>query len=185
MRHALGLGDKQRPNLRPVLPNGRLRFSTDDERTLGYFRLIAPAFEKFAKRDAQTSIFAINVLIVLRGDDLAECLAILVESEAALLSFPEIWRSYLGDEISTRDGFVGRHPFGQASAVTAGFGEPDRIVREIRPLLFRARALRVVVRVRKLIEVAINSGGVVLYGNGVAARAILGTSLPPGVVEYS
>lgn len=185
MRHALGLGDRRQPGQRPVLPSGRIRFSTDDERSLGYFTLIAPAFEHFAQRDAGTTIFSINVLVKLEGDDLAECSALLSECEASLRASPANWRLYLGDEISTQDGFVARHSLGEGRSSDCRGQEAGRTIREMRPVIFRTRALSIVNRLRQLIHTARDSGGSVLYGNGVCARAILGTKLPPGVVEYS
>jgi hypothetical protein len=185
MRHALGLGDRRQPGQRPVLPAGRIRFSTDDERSLGYFTLIAPAFEHFAQRDAETTIFSINVLVKLEGDDLVECSALLSECEASLRASPANWRLYLGDEVSTQYGFVARHSSGGSRSMDARSQETGRTIRQMHPLIFRTRALSIVNRLRKLIHTARDAGGSVLYGNGVCARAVLGTELPPGVVEYS
>jgi hypothetical protein len=185
MHHAVGLGDKRHPGQRPVLPAGRIRFSTDDERSLGYFTLIAPAFERFAQRDSGTTIFSINVMVKLEGDDLAECSALLSECEASLRASPPTWRLHLGAEVSTQDGFVARNSSGGSRSMDARTQEAGRATREMRPLIFRTRALSMVNRLQKLIHTARDAGGTVLYGNGACARALLGTKLPPGVVEYS
>src|SRR5215510_1165834 len=156
-RHVIGMGDESKPNMRPLIQEGRIRFDTGDWHACGYFSLLAPSFEQFAQREAGETIFGINVLFALRPDDLPECRRILLDWENRLSSYSENWRPYLGEHTS----------------------DQQRLRRPIQPLLFRSRALAIVRKLLELVQVATAERRTLLYGNGVAYRALCGIRLRP------
>lgn len=130
---------------------------------MGYFDLIAPAFERYAQRDARSLLQDMNVLLVLQDSDLEEALQLLDGLDADISRRPESWRSYLGT----------RHPPRGAPTV------------RIEPLLFRRRAQSLLRMLRAAVERAQTHDWRLVYGNGVSYRHLVGIRLPPGVVEYS
>ena len=163
MHHAVGLCQLHQESVKPLELASRIRFDTYNFHSLGYFALISPHFEKFADRDAGISIESINVLFVLRGNDLTEAIEVLIKLEAKLISHPVKWRTHLGE----------LHPPNKAPLI------------RIEPLLFRHRALRIIRQLQYLCMAAIQQEKLVCYGNGVAYRYLCGIKLPPGTVEYS
>ena len=163
MHHAIGLANRNQENPWPLAPHERWRFDTSDFPTMGYFDLITPIFEDYAQRDAGIDIHSINVLIVLKDGDLPEALERLRSLEREISARPITWREFLGT----------CHP---------PHGAP---VIRIEPLLFRARALSLIGKLRLLIQFAISDHFVIVYGNGVLYQHLLGNALPPGTEEYS
>jgi hypothetical protein len=147
----------------PLAPEGRMRFRSSSFHTLGYFSLLAPLFESYARRDSSSGIWSLNVLIVLRGSDFKPLLEALAVRRDEINTFPHSWRDFLGEVHPPR-------------------GAP--IVR-MEPLLFRSRAMRAIKKIETALQVASETGRHVVYGSGVSYRHLCGISLPPGTVEYS
>ena len=160
MRHAIGFSDQERF---PLKPYGRIKFDTSNFHSMGYFELLSTPFDRYAHRDAHASISLINVLFVLKGNDLIEALQLLQELEAKVSAQPEAWREFLGT----------CHPPRGAPVI------------RIEPLLFKGRALSLISKLRSTIQYAQSNGLGVVYGNGVCYRHLLGIKLPPGTEEYS
>jgi hypothetical protein len=146
----------------PLELNGRLRFDTRRDQTMGYFDHIAPKFEKYARRDSKIGIHSINVRICLHGSDLLDSLSLLDELETELAAFPDEWRPLLGTKLVS-----GRPP------------------REIRPLLHKRELTRLINSLRTLCRQAIQMNASVVYGNGVLYRSLWRIPTPPGAEVYS
>ncbi|POA31788.1 hypothetical protein C1884_09220 [Pseudomonas sp. GW460-R15] len=160
MHHVIGLYTSRKTERLWLLdPHDRIIFRSDCFHSSGYFSLIAPAFEKYAQRDAQISITSINVMSCLRSDDLNDALAILNNLEIELNQQPTSWREYLGE-----------------------IQYPRQARRPIQPLLFRCRAIRLVHMLRELVLKAQTQDKCLVYGNGVCYRSLCGIKMPPGVV---
>jgi len=160
MHHVVGLyAPRKAEPLWSLEPHDRVIFRTDCFHSDGYFSLIAPAFERYAKRDARIGITSINVMFCLRSDDLDDASAILNNLEIELSQKPKTWREYLGEI---------QYP-----------GQPRR---PIQPLLFRSRAFRIVHRLRALVLKAQAQDKCLVYGNGVCYRSLCGIKMPPGSV---
>ncbi|EIM13846.1 hypothetical protein PchlO6_2291 [Pseudomonas chlororaphis O6] len=163
MHHIIGLCTSKKTERLWVLdPHDRIIFRTDCFHSYGYFSLIAPAFERYAQRDAQISITSINVMFCLRDGDLEEVLEILKNLEIELYQQPTSWREYLGE-----------------------IQYPRQSLRPIQPLLFRCRAFWLVHKLRALVFKAQAQEKCLVYGNGVCYRSLRGIKMPPGVVVYS
>lgn len=159
----VGLSDaKLNERVWPLREKPRMRFNTLHHQTLGYFDLIADSFDKFAERDAGIGISSINVLFCLREADLYEALKICNSLKDFLAGNPNSWRTYLGTE---------KHPGG--------------IEIKVEPLLFKSRAIRIIGHIESMINLAISNGYAVVFGNGVAYRALCGIPPIPGVYTYS
>jgi hypothetical protein len=163
MRHVIGFVEKGQQYVWPLMAERRIRFDTANFHSLGYFDLIAPAFEPYAQRDANCTIHAINVLFVLEGSDLTDALHLVDGLEVEISRRPAVWREFLGT----------RHPPRGAPA------------ERIEPRLLRRRALCVLRKLRVALERASLNDWRLVYGNGVSYRHLMGIKLPPGVVEYS
>lgn len=163
MHHVIGISPREQKYLWPLRPEPRLRFSTRSFHSDGYFRLLVHFFEPFAQRESGQSLFSINTLVALRGSDLDQVGSVLNEAEGRISALPAMWREYLGD----------LHPPRKAPVI------------RIEPMLFRARASRMIGKVRSLVEVAKAQADVVVYGNGVPYRHLCGIPSQPDVVEYS
>jgi len=162
MHHIIGLyTSKKTEHLWPLDPEDRIVFRSDCFHTFGYFSLIAPAFERYAQRDAGIGIESMNVMFRLRNDDLADVLAILNDLETQLCQQPKSWQEYLGE-----------------------IQHPRQEKRPIRPLLFRSRAVRIVQRLRALMLKTQAHDKCLVYGNGVCYRALCGIKIPPGTVYF-
>lgn len=160
MHHIVGLHTaKKTERLWPLAPEDRIIFRTDSFNVLGYFYFIAPAFERYAQRDAQISITSINVFFRLSTDDLIDALAIFNSLEIQLFHQPESWQEYLGE-----------------------FQHPKQEKRPIKPRLFRSRAIRIIQTLRALVLNAQAQDKCLVYGNGVYYRALRGIKMPPGTV---
>lgn len=160
MHHIIGLQtSKKTERSCPPPPKDRFIFRTDSFHALGYFFLIAPAFERYAQRDAQISITSMNVLFRLSTDDLMDALAIFNALEIQLCQQPESWQEYLGD-----------------------LHHPQQEKRPIKPRLFRSRAIRIIQTLRALVLNAQAQDKCLVYGNGVCYRALRGIKMPPGTV---
>jgi hypothetical protein len=105
---------------------------------------------------------SINVLFVLRNIDLKEVLDSLDEIQMEIQKRPTMWREYLGE-----------------------VHYPGQERQPLNPLLSRARALRIVDLLRNLVLAALRTNKVLVYGNGVCYRHLLGIALPAGAEEYS
>ncbi len=163
MRHVIGTTPNEQEFLWPLESEDRIQFDTDDFHSLGYFYLLAPPFEQFAKRDANTEIYTMNVLFVLDANDLKTVLEALSVLEEQLASYPHSWRTFLGEI----------HPPRKAPII------------RMEPLLFRRRALHLINVLRQRALRALAQGKRVVYGNGVSYRHLCGIKLPPGMIEYS
>ena len=150
------------PGYGPLELDGRLRFDTRRDQTMGYFAHIAPKFEKYAQRDSMIGIHSINVRICLQGPDLLESLSLCDELETELTTFPDEWRPLLGTK------FVSGHP-----------------PREIRPVLHKRELTRLINLLRTLCRRAIQMNASVAYGNGVVYRGLWRIPTPPGAEVYS
>lgn len=160
MRHVVGLYTPKKTEQSWLLdPLDRFVFRTDSFHSLGYFSLIASAFERYAQRDAKVGINSINVKFRVSADDLDDALVILRDLETALSQRPISWREYLGE-----------------------IQYPRQEKQPLRPLLFRRRAVRVIQRLRALTIKAQAEDKCLVYGNGVCYRALCGIRLAPGVV---
>ncbi|MEK1912532.1 MULTISPECIES: hypothetical protein [Pseudomonas] len=163
MHHIIGLyTSKKTERLWLLDPHDQIIFRTDCFHSFGYFSLIAPAFEKYAQRDAGISITSINVKFCLRSDDLDEALEVLNDLEIELYQQPTSWWKYLGET-----------------------QYPRQPLRPIQPLLFRGRAFRLIHKLRALVLKAQAQEKCLVYGNGVLYRSLRGIKMPPGVVVYS
>jgi hypothetical protein len=153
MMHVVGFGDDgSDPRMRSLLSDGQLRFNTADWHTLGYFLILAPLFDYFARRDSELEIFSMHVAFTLDQRDLNECVAILRSCQGKLVEYPARWRPDLGEE-------------------RTGMGA-EQVAIPIRPLLFRERALAIVDKLLRLAQEAMASGRPVLYGNGAYYRRL-------------
>jgi hypothetical protein len=160
MHHIIGLYTSEKTeHLWSLDAEDRIVFRSECFHTLGYFSLIAPAFERYAQRDAGIGIESMNVMFRLRNDDLADVLAILKDLETQLCQQPKSWQEYLGE-----------------------IQHPRQDKRPIKPLLFRRRAVRIVQRLRALMLKAQVHDKCLVYGNGVCYRALSGTKMSPGTV---
>ena len=146
----------------PLGSEDRIRFDSDDFHALGYYYLIAPAFEHFAQRDAGIGITSMNVMLCLKKDDLTAVEDILKNLESVIAARPKLWKELLGT-----------------------IQYPNEQPKPINPLLFRRRALSLLDVLCRLVTKARLEGKWVVYGNGVCYRALCGIKLPPGTVEYS
>ncbi|MFZ6816239.1 hypothetical protein ACO0K3_17340 [Undibacterium sp. Rencai35W] len=163
MRHVVGLSSAKDQELRwPLDVENRMRFDSGHFQTLGYFRLLALAFDHYAQRDARIGISSINVMFYLDGEDLVATLEILLRLENEIADMPERWKTFLGTVQ-----YPGRQP------------------KRIEPLLFKRRAMALLGSLRALTQKAMDQGKMVVYGNGVCYRYLCGIKLPPGTVEYS
>lgn len=163
MHHIIGLyTSKKTEQLWRLESQDQIVFRSDCFHSLGYFYLIAPAFEKYAQRDAGISITSMNVKFCLRSDDLNNAMEILNNFEVALYRRPTNWRENLGETQYPR--------------------QPRR---PIQPLLFRERLSRLVHKLRALVLKAQALDAGLVYGNGVCYRSLRGIKLPPGTVVYS
>jgi hypothetical protein len=163
MHHAFGLTNPSQEDPWPLIPERRWRFDTSNFPAMGYFDLISPIFEDYAERDSGQSINSINVLILLRDSDLPVILQRLNVLEHKVSARQTAWREFLGT----------CHP---------SHGAPNI---RIEPLIFRARALSLIGKLRTFVQFAISNNLFVAYGNGVLYRHLLGRKLPAGTVEYS
>ena len=161
MHHVVGLSPKYQERIWP-LERGQMRFRTDNFHSLGYFLLLSPPFEKYARRDASIGIGSINVMFALKEGDLVGCLQSLEALEQNLQAQPRSWRPFLGTH-------------------QAHQGAPSV---PVEPLLFRSRALALVAKLRKLASAAAD-GKYLVYGNGVAYAPLCGIKLPAGTLVYS
>lgn len=163
MHHIIGLyTSKKTEQLWQLDPQDQIVFRSDCFHSSGYFYLIAPAFERYAQRDAGMSITSINVKFCLRSDDLNNALEILNNFEMQLYRRPTSWREYLGE-----------------------VQYPRQPRRPIQPLLFRGRLSRLIHKLRTLVVKAQALDAGLVYGNGVCYRSLRGIKLPPGTVVYS
>ncbi len=162
MHHAIGLCPKERFPPRPLDHGTIIRFDTNSPHASGYFELLASHFNKFAQRDSFADITFINVSFSLNASDLNESLEILdsLEKETALR--PKQWREYLGE-----------------------VQHPGMKPKPINPLLFRSRMLSIISKLRELIQIALSENKLLVYGNAVFYRALLGIKLPAGAEQYS
>ncbi|MGY2169065.1 hypothetical protein [Pseudomonas gingeri] len=163
MHHIIALDtSKKTEELFRLEHQDQIVFRTDCFHSLGYFYLIAPAFEKYAQRDAGISITSMNVKFHLGGDDLSNAVEILNNFEMVLYQRPASWREYLGE-----------------------IQHPRQPRRPIQPLLFRERLSRLVHKLRALVLKAKALDVGLVYGNGVCYRSLRGIKLPPGTAVYS
>lgn len=164
MRHIIGLSSaKEQEPFGSLDSVGRIRFNTDSFHALGYFHLISPSFEYYARRDAGMGITSINVMFRLGCSDIDKALEILSDLESKLASRPKKWHEFLGTV---------QHPYSTKS-------------QRIEPLLFRSRALSLISTLRNLIIKAKAQRKNVVYGNGVCYRYLCGIKLSPNTLEYS
>jgi hypothetical protein len=163
MGHVVGISPIEQQHVWPLETEGRIRFDTQNFHTLGYFSLLSPAFDHFARRDAQSGIESINVMFVLNKDDLTVALQSLSLLEAQLVSYPQSWRTLLGTKRPPRN----------APSI------------RIEPLLFKRRALAIVGVLRRLVHVGMAQDKRVVYGNGVSYPHLCGIKPQPGTVVYS
>ncbi|WP_081036923.1 hypothetical protein [Pseudomonas corrugata] len=160
MRHVIGFYSSERiQGLSPLEPRDRVIFRTDCYHSFGYFSFIAPAFEKYALRDAHIGIGSINVMFFLRSNDLDDALAMLDALEAELYKRPTSWREYLGE-----------------------VQYPRQAKRPLQPMLFRYRAIRFVRKLQALVHKAQVEDKCLAYGNGVCYRHLCGIKGLPGTV---
>lgn len=75
---------------------------------------------------------------------------------------PQQWREYLGEV---------RHP--------------GMKPKPINPLLFRSRMLSIISKLRELIHIALCEEKVLVYGNAMFYRVLLGIKFPSGAEQYS
>jgi hypothetical protein len=108
-------------------------------------------FNQYARRDSETDLIGIHVLVHLKGPDLADALAICESIHSVLLKRPKSWRAFIG------------------SRKNAGEDET-----RIEPLIFRRRALACIARLRALISRAAGEGKSVVCGSGACYRALCG-----------
>lgn len=163
MHHIIGLyTSKKTDQLWRLESQDQIVFRSDFFHLLGYYYLIAPAFEQYAQRDAGIGITSINVKFCLRSDDLNNALEILNNFEIELYERPTSWREYLGE-----------------------VQYPRQPARPIQPLLFRERLSRLVHKLRALVLKAQALDAGLVYGNGVCYHSLRGIKLPPGTVVYS
>ena len=147
----------------PLALDGRVHFRTKNVHTLGYFSLLAPIFQTYARRDSSSDIEALNVLIVLRLSDFEPVMAALAARREEIQSLPRSWRDFLGEI----------HPPRGAPAI------------QLEPLLFRNRAIATIDKIESSLKIAAGTGRCLVYGSGVLYRHLCGISLPPDTVEYS
>ncbi|MEC5388313.1 hypothetical protein VVD49_21450 [Uliginosibacterium sp. H3] len=107
-------------------------------------------------------ITSINVMFILKKADLEELLPSLLALQEDLEKRPRSWREHLGEVV---------HP-----------GMPAA---PLNPLLFRSRALNILSLLRNLVESALCQNKLLVYGNGVCYRHLIGAVLPEGYEEYS
>lgn len=147
----------------PLALDGRARFDRWNVHTDGYFSLVAPVFETYAQRDSGIDIFALNVLVVLRPGDFEPVRSALAALREQMRSSPRCWRVFLGEH----------HPANGAPIV------------RLEPLLFRGRAIAVIDRIERSLDIAAATGRHLVYGNGAFIRHLWGIRLPPGTEHYS
>lgn len=160
---AFGFIDAMQDPRWPLALDERMRFYAGNVHTDGYFSLLAPVFESYAQRDSGIGMFALNVLVVLRPGDFEPVRAALAQLRGEIKSFPRCWRLYLGE----------RHPANGAPIV------------RLELLLFRRRAIAIIDRIEKSLDIAAATGRYLVYGNGVLYRPLWDIRLPPGTVQYS
>lgn len=162
MMHIAGIASPDSSGRLQLDRAGQLRFGTNSPHAEGYFWLIGPLFNEYALRDAGVEIFSINVMFALHKDDLVSALDDLSRLELEIKNRPTMWREYLGE--------------------THVPGQPPM---QRKPLLFRSKALKIIQRLRGMIDSALRSGRLVAYGNGVCYRYLANIALPDGAEEYS
>jgi hypothetical protein len=162
MYHAIGLSAVGQTHVWPLEVDGRIRFRSHNFQANGYFRLLSPAFESYAQRDAGIDITSINVLLCLTSNDLDDALKSLDDIEHYLETRPAMWREYLGMYQKGREPPI-----------------------PVAPLLLKSRAKKIVALLRRMVHKAKAENKIVVYGNGVTYRYLCGIKLPPGVKEYS
>ena len=146
----------------PLDLDGRIRFDTSHLQTLGYFEIVAPSFDRFAYRDSDMSIHGLHASFRLSGNDLNVALNILEIIEKQITEGPETWRPFLG-------------------TIRHGTG----LVEQMRPHLFRRRAIWILRHLRALVLRAVEQEKAVCYGNGVLYRAYCGSRISPGDEYYT
>jgi hypothetical protein len=132
-------------------PGTRWRFNTWNNHTSAYLDLFVESFNAYARRDSDTDLIGIHVLVHLKGPDLTDALRLCDSIERDLLTRPQSWRIYLGTQ---------QHP--------------GQVERRIEPLIFRRRALDCVSRLRALICDAVGQSKAVVLGSGAPYRALCG-----------
>lgn len=163
MRHVVGLSNSLiTSNTTPLDPDGRIRFDTSHQQTLGYFEIVAPSFDRFAYRDSDMSIHALHAPFRLFGNDLKVALDILENIEKQIAGRPESWRPFLG-------------------TIQYGTGP----VEQMKPHLFRRRAIGILRHLRALVLKAIEQEKAVCYGSGVLYRAYCDIRISTGDEYYS
>ena len=154
--HVIGLSPEESRDhltLTKLEAAGRWRFNTWNEHTSAYLELFVKQFNQYARRDSETDLVGIHVLVHLKGSDLADALAICDSIKSELLDRPQSWRVFIGLRKN-----------------------PNEAEKRIEPLIFRGRALACVAKLRALISRASDESKSVVCGSGACYRALCGIS---------
>jgi hypothetical protein len=155
------LGIARQPIEEGLVPlEHRLQFNRRKPPMLGYFLLVAPAFQEFTLRGEP--IEGLHVLARASGLSLARGLELCSEVETSLLGRPDAWRHHLGTI---------KHP-----------GQPEL---PLQPLIVRRRALAMLSHLRSLFVLAQREEAEVVFANGAFYMPLSGIKLGPGEEYYS
>lgn len=126
-----------------------------------YFELIAPYFEGLARKQSEVDIAALNVLLVVGGDDLDNAVTICDAMLSDFAKQDEHWRFH--------------HGWVQL---------PGRVKRQIVVTLYRKRLLAVLRWMSTQFDNARRNRHCIVFGNGVFLRTLAGVP-DDGVPVYS